>query len=134
LPYCRICGTKIEENAHFCHRCGTPVATFTAASQAKPMKKSSMLIPVIILIAVLVVAVIVGALVFWAFYSSFNRANGSNQSNGSELSFNFLGYIAKINGITQNFLGKTSLINTSAKELQHTNPQSCSTYKLRVTF
>jgi len=123
LPYCRICGNKLEENAHFCHKCGTPVATFTPAPQAMPMKKNSFLIPVIIMIAVLVVAVIVGVIVFWQFYNNFNQANGSSQSNGNEFSFNLHGDAAQINVITQNFLGKTNPISASAKESQHTNPQ-----------
>ncbi len=88
------------------------------------MEKNPFLVPVIILIAVVVVAVIVGVFIFWTFYSvNFNQANGANQTNGNELSFNFQGDMAKVNVIAQNLIGKTILINTSATGLQHTNYQ-----------
>ncbi len=133
LPYCRICGTKIEENAHFCHRCGTPVAAFMPAPQAKPMEKNSFLVPVIILIIVVVVAVIVGVVAFWTFYSSFNHANGANQGNFSQLSFIFHDEAAKINATTQNLMGKT-IFNNFAKGLQNSNPQSLKHKKLSVNI
>jgi uncharacterized membrane protein YvbJ len=119
LPYCRICGTKLEENARFCHKCGTPVATFTPAPpSARPMEKNPFLVPVIILIAVVTIAVIVGVFIFWTFYSvNINQANGANQTNVNELSFNFQGGMAKANFIAQNLMGKSILINTFAKGL-----------------
>ncbi|HKM60748.1 MAG TPA: zinc ribbon domain-containing protein [Candidatus Bathyarchaeia archaeon] len=125
MPYCRICGTKLEENALFCHKCGTPAAFLSSApSPARPMEKSPFLVPVIILIAVVVVAVIVGVFIFWTFYSvNFNQSNGSNQTNVNELSFNFQGDIAKANVIAQNLIGKTVLITTSATGLHRTNHQ-----------
>jgi DNA-binding transcriptional regulator of glucitol operon len=85
------------------------------------MEKNPFLVPVIILIAVVTIAVIVGVFVFWTVYSNFNQANGSNQTNGNELSFNFHGDMAKVNIIAQNLIGKTVLITTSATRLQHTN-------------
>ena len=111
MPYCRICGTKLEENARFCHKCGTPAVTFTPAPpSARPMEKNPFLVPVIILIAVVIVAVIVGVFVFWLFSVNFNQASGSNQTNGNELSFNFHGDMAKVNIVAQNLIGKTVLI------------------------
>jgi len=125
LPYCRICGAQLEENAYFCHKCGTPVVTFTPAPPpARSTGKNPFLVPVIILIAVVVVAVIVGVFIFWTFYNSFNQSNGASQTNGQQLSFNFHDDIARANGITQNLIGKTVLINTSANGLQPTNFQS----------
>ncbi|MGD0203081.1 MAG: zinc-ribbon domain-containing protein [Candidatus Bathyarchaeia archaeon] len=125
MPYCRICGTKLEENARFCHKCGTPVATFTPAPPpARPTEKNPFLVPVIILIAVVTIAIIVGVVIFWTFYSvNFNQANGANQTNVHELSFNFQGDMAKVNVIAQNLIGKTVLITTSATGLQYTNHQ-----------
>jgi len=87
------------------------------------MEKNRFLVPVIILITVLVVAVIVGVFIFWTVYSgSFNQANGANQTNVNELSFNFQGGMAKANFIAQNLMDKSILIHTFAKGLQHTNP------------
>jgi flagellar basal body-associated protein FliL len=88
------------------------------------MEKNPFLVPVIVLIAVVVVAVIVSVFIFWTFYSvNFNQANGSNQTNGNELSFNFQGDMAKVNVIAQNLIGKTVLITASATGLHRTNHQ-----------
>ncbi len=78
------------------------------------MEKNPFLVPVIILIAVVVIAVIVGVFIFWTFYSIFNQANGANQPNGNELSFNFQGDMAKVNFIAQNLIGKSILTTSSA--------------------
>ena len=103
----------------------TRVTVTPAPPSARPMEKNPFLVPVIILIAVVVVAVIVGVFIFWTFSPvNFNQANGANQTNGNELSFNLHGDMAKANVIAQNLMGKTILINTSAKGLQHTNIQS----------
>jgi hypothetical protein len=70
------------------------------------------------------IAIIVGVVIFWTFYSvNFNQANGANQTNVHELSFNFQGDMAKVNVIAQNLIGKTVLITTSATGLQYTNHQ-----------
>ena len=125
LPYCRICGTQLEENAHFCHRCGTPVANFTPSPPpARPNGKNSFLVPIIILIAVVVVAVIVSGFIVWTFYNSFNQSKGASQTNGQQLSFDFHGNIARANAMAQNLICKTVLINTYAIGLQPTNFQS----------
>jgi multidrug resistance efflux pump len=125
LPYCRICGTKLEENAHFCHKCGTPVADITVAPPpVRSMEKNPFLVPVIVLIAVVIVAVVVGAFIFWTFYSiNFNQTNGGNQTNGNEVSFNFHGLIANVNVIAQDLMGKTVLITVSPIILQQTYRQ-----------
>ena len=126
MPYCRICGTKLEENAHFCHKCGTPAAVLspTAAPPVKAAEKNPFLVPTIVLIAVVVIAVIVGVVAFWALTSgSFNQANGSNQSNGNQLSFNFHGNIAKASFAAQPLMGKTQLTKNPPKRLQQTNIQ-----------
>jgi uncharacterized membrane protein YvbJ len=119
LPYCRICGAKLEENAHFCHKCGTPAAVLTpAVSPVKAKEKNPYLVPTIVLIAVVLVAVIVGVIVFWTIYSvNFNQSNGSSQTNGkdNELSLNSHVDTAKVNFVAKNLLGKTVLVDNSHK-------------------
>lgn len=100
----------------------------SAPPPAKPTEKNPFLIPIIILLVVVVVAVIVGVFILWTVSVNFNQSNGSSQTNGNELSFNFHGGVAKANVIAQNLMGKTILINTSAKGLQHTDPR-CSQHK-----
>ena len=115
----------MEENARFCHKCGTPVVIFTPAPPpARPVQKNRVSLEVIALVAIVAVAVIVSIFVFSLFYSvNFNQANDSNQTNVNKLSFNFQGDLPKVNVLAQNLRGKTLLITTSAKGLPYTNSQ-----------
>jgi len=132
LPYCRVCGAKLEENAHFCHKCGTPVFTFAPAPPlAKPKEKNPLLVPVIVLLVVVVVAVIVGAFVLWTIYANSNQANGS-RTNGNELSLSFQSEMAKANVMAQNLIGKTVLNGSSAAGLQYTDLHQAPGKKLSV--
>ncbi len=60
MPYCRRCGTKLEEDAHFCHKCGTPVilSAQPAPHQApRPIRNDPIILIAIVLSAVLIVGV-----------------------------------------------------------------------------
>lgn len=116
MPYCRYCGAKLEEDARFCHKCGTPVATFTPAAASSPMIRSSLIIPAVILLAVLLTAVIVSAIVIAPFQPvNFNQTNQVSQPNITTLVLNFQADSAQVNVFTQSLAGKTILIGTSAK-------------------
>jgi hypothetical protein len=125
VPYCRRCGTQLEENARFCHKCGTEVVIFSAAPPAKSAPKSPVSTAVIVLIAVVAVAVIVSILVFSTFNPvnshQANPANPANQTNVSKLSFNFQEGKAQPNGLAQNLTDKTGFIAVSATTTQCTN-------------
>jgi hypothetical protein len=115
LPYCRRCGTKLEEDARFCYKCGTPVATFTPAPPARPIRKDPLMVTAIILIAIVVTAVIVSAIIFAPLQSvNFNQTNQVNQPNINTLNLNFQADTAEIYVIAQNLTGRTILIGTSA--------------------
>lgn len=115
MPYCRRCGTKLDENAHFCQKCGTPVTTFAPAAPAKPMRKDPLVITAIALISILVTAVIVSAVVFSPVYPvNFNQTNQDNHPNINTLNLNFQAGTAQVDVITQNITDKNILIITSA--------------------
>lgn len=115
MPYCRRCGTKLEEDAQFCYKCGTPVATFTPAPPARQIRKDPLIVTAIILIAIVVTAVIVSAIVFAPLHPvSFNQTNQVNQPDVTELNLNFQADVAEVNVIAQNLTGRTILISTSA--------------------
>jgi hypothetical protein len=115
LPYCRICGAKLEEDARFCHKCGTPVATFAPAAQAKPIRRSPFIIPVIILIVIVFTAAIVSAVVLAPLQPvNFNQTNQVYQPNITTLDLNFQADTAQVNVVAQSLAGKTILIGTSA--------------------
>lgn len=118
MPYCRKCGTRLDEDAHFCHKCGTPVATFAPSAptkSAKPLMKEPLVIAVLALIAVLVTAAIVVAVVFAPLFPvNFNQTNQDNHSGVNTLNLNVQANTAQINVITQNVADQNILLVTSA--------------------
>ncbi len=122
MPYCRRCETKLDEDAHFCHKCGTPVATFappaapaTPPTQARPMRKEPLVIAAIALIAILIAAVIVTAVVFAPLYPvNFNQINQDSHPNINTMNLNLQASAAQVDIVTQNGTDKNILIITSA--------------------
>ena len=104
MPYCRRCGTKLDEDARFCQKCGTQVVTFAPAAPARPavpMRKDSVVIIAIALIAILVTAVIVSAVVFSPVYPvNFNQINQDSHPNVDTLNLNFQADSAQVDVIT----------------------------------
>ena len=115
MPYCRKCGTKLEEDARFCYKCGTLVANFAPAPPARPIRKDPLIVTAIILIAIVVTALIVSAIILAPLHPvNFNQTNQVNQPNINTLNLNFQADVAEVNVIAQNLTGRTILINTSA--------------------
>jgi hypothetical protein len=119
LPYCRSCGTKLDDSARFCQRCGTSVLMFAPASTAKPgrsMRKEPLVIAAIVLIATLVATVIVGAFVFASFSPvSFNQTNQDSHPGINTLNLNFQANTAQVTVVTQNINNQNILIRTSVE-------------------
>ena len=120
MPYCRRCGTKLDEDAHFCHKCGTPVAVFAPVpvpptKPVKPIRKEPFVIAAISLIVLLVAAIIVSAIIFApASTLNFNQTNQDSHPNVDTLNLNLQADSAQVNIITQNVNGQNILITTSA--------------------
>ncbi len=119
MPYCRKCGTKLEENARFCPKCGTPVSTYTYAPQHptayKPIRNDPIVLAAIILAIILVSAVIISIIIFAPLKPfSFGQTNEVNQPNVNTLNLNFQANNAQINVITQNPTNKSVVFYTSA--------------------
>ena len=107
MPYCRRCGTKLDEDAHFCHKCGTPVATYsytspTPTASLKPITKDSVVIGAIVLVSILIVGVVIAAF-FAAQFSNVNieQTYQDNTINVSKLNLNFETEAAQVNVFTQ---------------------------------
>ncbi len=105
MPYCRRCGTQLEENARFCHKCGTPVVTYippvapaAPVAPPRPWRKDPYIGAAIGLLVILVsAAIIVGLLVAplstWSKGSSF----GDNNPNVDTVNLNFVTDIGRVN-------------------------------------
>jgi hypothetical protein len=118
LPYCRRCGTKLDESAHFCQKCGTPVATFAPPAPATParsIRKEPLVIAAIALIAILVVAVIAVAIIAVPVNTvNFNQTNQDSHQGITTLNLNVQANTAQVDIITQNITDKNIIIITSA--------------------
>ena len=113
MPYCRKCGAKLEEEARFCHVCGTPVAAVTVP--AMPRRRRPFLLPVIILIAILVMAAVVGALVFVPFYAvHFDQTNQVAKTDVDNLMLDFQADVAQVNIFFRNLPDKMLILNVTA--------------------
>lgn len=126
MPYCRICGAQLEENAYFCHKCGTPIVTLTSVPpplSARSTQKKRISPEVIVLVAVVAVAIIVSIIVFSLLFSvNFNQTNNNTtQGNTMKLSFNLQDEATKVCVLNQNLIQKTSLINNYSFAVGYNN-------------
>lgn len=106
MTYCRRCGTKLDENAHFCQKCGTPVTTYVPPAPpvpTKPIRNDPIIIGAIVLIAILVGGVVIAALLAAPFSNVNIEQNIQDDSaNVEKLNFNFESTAARVNVFTQN--------------------------------
>jgi zinc-ribbon domain len=116
LPYCRKCGTKLEDDARFCHRCGTPVepATYAPPSPPTPKKRirnDLIIIGTTLLISILVAGVIIVTLLAVPFSTvTFGQTYQDNTSNISKLNLNVQTERLRVNVFTQNASNNNFLI------------------------
>lgn len=104
MPYCRRCGAQIEENARFCHKCGTQVVNYftpTAPIKSKPIHKDPFLLAVIGLVVILVTSLIVTVVLVvpvspWNISESFEDKN----PNVKTLNLNFDTNVGQVNVAT----------------------------------
>ena len=117
MPYCRKCGAKLDEDARFCHVCGTPVTAVVAAARptAPKRRRPFYTLPVAILIAVLISAVVIGALVFLPFYPvHFNQTNQVPKTDINNLFLEFQTDVAQVNIFLENLSGNMAVLNVTA--------------------
>ena len=119
MPYCRRCGTKLDEDARFCYKCGTTVAVYNYASQApsapmKPLTKDPVVIGAIVLISILVVGVVVAALLVTPFSNvNIEQTYQDDTINVNQLNLDFESDAAQVNVFTQNSNGNNFVVSIS---------------------
>jgi hypothetical protein len=116
MPYCRKCGAKLDEDARFCHVCGTPVVPVAATRPTAPTRRRPFyILPVAILIAVLLSAIVIGALFFLPFYPvHFNQANQVPEADVDNLLVDFQADVAQVNIFFKNLPGNMVMLNVTA--------------------
>jgi uncharacterized membrane protein YvbJ len=119
LPYCRRCGTKLDEDAHFCHRCGTPVATTFAANvppaapSPPPQVESSRRDPALVIVAVLIAVVVVVVIIIavFAILYPINFSTSQNNGNLNQISQILPWGILHAHGLTQNVFDENVIVS-----------------------
>jgi len=120
MPYCHKCGSKLDDDAKFCHVCGTPVVpipTVTPRAAAPPARRRSPFpLAAAILIAVLVIAVVGVAIAFVPFQPvSFNQSNEASAVNVDSLRLIVDAEVANVNVMLKDLPGnQRATINVSA--------------------
>jgi hypothetical protein len=116
MPYCRKCGTKLDDDARFCPACGTPVAAVAAATKPTvPERKPVYVLPVAILIAVLVFSVVIGSLLFLPLIPvHFNQTNQVPEADMDDLFLDFQVDVAQVNISFENLQGSMAVLNVTA--------------------
>jgi hypothetical protein len=120
LPYCRKCGTKLDDAARFCHVCGTAVtplpATTPRAAKQPPRRIHLLPLAAAILIAVLVIAVVGVAIAFVPLQPvNFNQSNEASAANIDSLKLIVDAEVANVNVTLKNLQGnQRATINVSA--------------------
>lgn len=116
MPYCQKCGTKLDEDAKFCYRCGTPVAAdqTRVTYERRPRGRNPFVIPVIVIAAIILSALIITAIATAPLNPvNFNQTSQIIQPNVNHLNLDFQADIAEVNVFT-NLTDKTLLIDVSA--------------------
>jgi len=149
MPYCRRCGTKLEEDARFCHKCGTPVAaTYAptppisqpapaaygspAPARMKPWHKDALVLASIGLVTILVVAAVAAALLTATIGSwDLNQSLEDKTPGVKTINLNFQTNIGRVDIFTQKIPGNNIGIYVQANGSRglfanNTNPVSIS--------
>jgi hypothetical protein len=117
MPYCHKCGAKLDEDARFCHVCGTPVVPVATTRPTAPTRRTPFyILPVAILIAVLLAAIVIGALLFLPFTPvNLNQTRQLNSEVGVDnLILDFQADAAQVNVFFEKLPGKMLLLNVTA--------------------
>ena len=120
MPYCRKCGSKLDDDAKFCHVCGTPVTPILTVTRrvaaAPPVRRSPFILAAAILIAILVIAVVGVAIALVPLQPvSFNQSNEASAANVDSLRLIVDAEVANVNVILKDLPGnQRATINVSA--------------------
>jgi hypothetical protein len=116
MSYCRKCGAKLDDDARFCPKCGTPVPTIAVAIKSTaPKRKPVYILPVVILIAALVSAVVIGVLLVSPIYPvHFNQTNQVPATGMDSVFLDFQVDFAQVNIIFEDLPDKMAVLNVTA--------------------
>lgn len=115
MPYCRKCGTKLDETARFCHVCGTPVAITIAPTYPRQTRRH--VHPAgAFLIALLVFAVAISIIVFLPLQPvSFNESTEAARSDVNSLNLTVDADSGNVNIYFRDLPGnQRAIVNVSA--------------------
>lgn len=118
MPYCRKCGAQVDEDAKFCPKCGTLIASPPAKIEERierPRREPLGFIA-IVLISILVIAVVVAALVFLPIrtVSASESRSIPYQTEAKALNLRFAADVSGVNITFEELDNAIATINVSA--------------------
>ncbi len=116
MPYCRKCGTELNETVRFCLSCGTPVAVVAPAAQQTVLERRPVhVLPVVILIVVLVSAGIIGILLVLPVSPvHFNQTNLVPEAGMDDLFLDLRVDVAQVNIVFKDLPSNVLVLNVTA--------------------
>lgn len=119
MPYCRKCGTQLNEDAIYCYKCGKPVnpstqTSTTSTGTKEPLKRNPLFIPVLIIIVASISILVIAAIASAPLSPiDFNQTNEIIQPDVNSLNLTFWADVAEVNIFT-NLTGSTMVMDVSA--------------------
>lgn len=108
MPYCRNCGSKLDDDASFCRVCGAPVSSIQSHEIQRPRPVQRTVFPRAAIAAIIIVVLIVAvlAVAFVPFQPvSFSQSNEANAANVDRLILLFNSDVAQVNVILKDLPG-----------------------------
>jgi cytoskeletal protein CcmA (bactofilin family) len=115
MPFCHRCGTKLDEDANFCQRCGVPVAIQNQATVTYRQRKvrNPFIIAAIVIAALIFSALIIAAISYAPFYPvNSSQTSEINQPHITSLNLNFQSDVSNVHVFT-NLTDKAFLVNVT---------------------
>ncbi len=116
MPYCRKCGTELDQTASFCHVCGTPVAVVVpVVKQSAPERRPVRILSATTLILVLVPATVIGSLLVLPVSPvQFNQIERVPDTGMDHLFLDLQVDFAQVNIVFKGLSGNMAILNVTA--------------------